>query len=109
MSAPAEEAYEVSTLLIAGPFPVRFLHLLKQRVMAQVPWGKFSLLTAALVGFGWVLMRSTVPTEEQTYNAFAPDLKRRVDARRAANADEKKSKLVTLQDPDPKKPNWAGG
>jgi len=41
--------------------------------------------------------------------AFAPDLKRRVDARRAANADEKKSKLVTLQDPDPKKPNWAGG
>ena len=97
------------------------------------------------MGFGYILMRgapaaarairrlndspvATVPTPEQTYDALAPDLKRQVDANRAARLEREtmtnqqhraqvcKFCLCTtashlqaqLNDPDAQKPVWSG-
>lgn len=52
--------------------------------MSKFPWIKFTGLTLGLVGFGYGLMKVTTPTEEQLYKEMAPDLKRKVDASKAA-------------------------
>ncbi|KAI0928346.1 hypothetical protein AcW1_005620 [Taiwanofungus camphoratus] len=63
------------------------------------------------MAFGYILMRATVPTPEQTYAAMSPDLRRKVDANRAARlAMENATKQQTdaqLSDPDSQKPVWA--
>ncbi|KIJ69346.1 hypothetical protein HYDPIDRAFT_105945 [Hydnomerulius pinastri MD-312] len=43
-----------------------------------------TLVGSGLMGMGYLIMRATVPTPEQTYAALAPDLRRKVDANRAA-------------------------
>ncbi|KAF8447918.1 hypothetical protein L210DRAFT_701429 [Boletus edulis BED1] len=48
------------------------------------PWLRLTLVAGGLTGMGYLLMRATVPTPDQTYAALAPDLKRKVDANRAA-------------------------
>jgi len=48
------------------------------------PWFRVTLAAGGLMGMGYLIMRATVPTPEQTYAALAPDLKRKVDANRAA-------------------------
>jgi hypothetical protein len=52
--------------------------------MSNFPWAKFAGLTLGLLGFGYGLMKATTPNEEQLYKELAPDLKRKVDASRAA-------------------------
>jgi len=65
------------------------------------------------MAFGYVLMKATVPSEEETYNALAPDLRRKVDANRAtrlARENATKQQVVAQtknSDPDNAKPIWA--
>ncbi|KAI0928345.1 hypothetical protein AcW2_004386 [Taiwanofungus camphoratus] len=77
----------------------------------KFPWFRMSLATAGIMAFGYILMRATVPTPEQTYAAMSPDLRRKVDANRAARlAMENATKQQTdaqLSDPDSQKPVWA--
>jgi len=80
--------------------------------MARISWTRFSVAASGLIGFGYLLMKATVPTEEQTYNAMAPDLRRKVDASRAARlAREEAARLPVNEalntDPDTAKPRWA--
>ncbi|KAJ3883754.1 hypothetical protein F5051DRAFT_457354 [Lentinula edodes] len=67
-------------------------------------------------GFGYLLMKATVPTEEELYNRMAPDIRKKVDAARAlrlAREAEMKQQVAvqapptTLVDPDTIKPIWA--
>jgi len=78
---------------------------------AQVAWGKFAVVSTALIAGGWALMKVTTPTSEQFYDSLAPDHKKQVDARRArtggaATAEDtrKRELMATL---DPEKPAWA--
>ncbi|KIK97090.1 hypothetical protein PAXRUDRAFT_825302 [Paxillus rubicundulus Ve08.2h10] len=48
------------------------------------PWFRLTLVAGGLMGTGYLMMRATVPSPEQTYAALAPDLRRKVDANRAA-------------------------
>ncbi|KIJ17453.1 hypothetical protein PAXINDRAFT_168110 [Paxillus involutus ATCC 200175] len=48
------------------------------------PWFRLTLAAGGLMGMGYLMMRATVPSPEQTYAALAPDLRRKVDANRAA-------------------------
>ncbi|KAF8162920.1 hypothetical protein B0H34DRAFT_693446 [Crassisporium funariophilum] len=82
--------------------------------MATFPWGKFALWTTALTGTGYLLMKATTPSEEQLYNSMAPDLRRKVDATRAARlareAEMKKqvdAQVVSETKPEATKPIWA--
>jgi len=64
-----------------------------------------------VLGVGYMIMKATTPTPEQTYAAMAPDLRRKVDANRAArlameNAT-KKQVDAQLNDLDAQKPVWA--
>jgi len=75
------------------------------------PWAKMMATTIGLVGGGWLLMKATVPTEEELYNKMAPDLQRKVDANRAARLARENSTKTQVQaqlnDPDATKPVWA--
>jgi len=52
--------------------------------MSSFPWVRFTGFSLALMGIGYTIMKVTTPTEEQLYNEMAPDLRRKVDATRAA-------------------------
>jgi hypothetical protein len=75
------------------------------------PWFRLTLVAGGLTGMGYLLMRATVPTPEQTYAAMAPDLRRKVDANRTARmAEERILKQQTeaqARDPEAVKPIWA--
>ncbi|KAG2158445.1 uncharacterized protein EDB93DRAFT_670052 [Suillus bovinus] len=74
------------------------------------PWFRMTLLGGGLMGLGYLLMSATVPTPEQTYAAMAPDLRRKVDANRAARALQEqtiKRQVDAQSDPDAGKPIWA--
>ncbi|KAF9821689.1 hypothetical protein IEO21_00535 [Rhodonia placenta] len=75
------------------------------------PWFKMTIATGGVMGLGYFIMKSTSPTPEQTYAAMAPDLRRKVDANRAARlAAENETKRqvdAQLSDPDSQKPIWA--
>jgi len=81
--------------------------------MSSFPWVKFTAMTTGLVGLGYGIMKVAVPTEEELYNRMAPDLRKNVDAIRAArlaqeNAAAKQADLqTTVTDPDAQKPIWA--
>ncbi|EIN03602.1 hypothetical protein PUNSTDRAFT_139325 [Punctularia strigosozonata HHB-11173 SS5] len=79
---------------------------------AGAAWGKLALATVGIMGLGYGLMVSTVPTPEQTYQAMSPDLRRKVDAARAARLaqEDATKRQLTAQAPDTKdadKPLWA--
>ncbi|KAJ3811540.1 hypothetical protein F5876DRAFT_39439 [Lentinula aff. lateritia] len=70
--------------------------------------------TRYLTGFGYLLMKATVPTEEELYNRMAPDIRKKVDAARAlrlAREAEMKQQVavqvIIIFDPDTIKPIWA--
>ncbi|KZV62008.1 hypothetical protein PENSPDRAFT_759048 [Peniophora sp. CONT] len=69
--------------------------------------GVFVGLTA--VGIG--LMKAVVPTPEQTYAAMAPDLRKKVDANRAARLameqEYRQQHNIKSVDPDNAQPVWA--
>ncbi|KAF9065294.1 hypothetical protein BDP27DRAFT_1332215 [Rhodocollybia butyracea] len=89
--------------------------------MSHFPWARFTGLTIAFTGFGYLLMKTTVPTEEELYNRMAPDIRKKVDAARAlrlAREAEMKAQvdaqntassapLNNTVDPDSIKPIWA--
>lgn len=65
---------------------------------------------APVMGLGYLLMNATVPTPEQTYAAMSPDLRRKVDANRAARLAQEqtiKRQIDAQSDPDAGKPIWA--
>lgn len=87
---------------------------LKTKMSASFPWLRFTVTAVGLMGVGYGLMIATVPTEEETYNAMAPDLRRKVDANRAARLarEEAMRQQVTAQsqpqqDQNSAKPIWA--
>ncbi|KAG9010525.1 hypothetical protein FRB94_010291 [Tulasnella sp. JGI-2019a] len=60
-----------------------------------IAWGRWSVISALIVGTGYVIMRTTTPNEQQMYDALEPDQRRRVDAIRAQRADnERRQALV---------------
>jgi len=76
------------------------------------PWLRFTATAIGLMGLGYGLMKSTVPSEEETYNAMAPDLRRKVDANRAARfareeAMRRQAMAQNHPDADAAKPVWA--
>ncbi|KAG2077988.1 hypothetical protein BDR04DRAFT_1064979 [Suillus decipiens] len=76
------------------------------------PWFRMTLLGGGLMGLGYLLMSATVPTPEQTYAAMSPDLRRKVDANRAARLVREQTikRQMDAQvgnDPDAGKPIWA--
>ncbi|KAF9466316.1 hypothetical protein BDZ94DRAFT_1233929 [Collybia nuda] len=67
-----------------------------------------------VMAMGYVLMKATTPTEEQLYNEMAPDIRRKVDAARAARLarEAEMQKQVSAQtsndvNPETTKPIWA--
>ncbi|GFZ45124.1 hypothetical protein JCM24511_02850 [Saitozyma sp. JCM 24511] len=46
-------------------------------------WGKFAVYSTIIIGVGYTAMKLATPTEQQFYDALAPDLKRKVDEIRA--------------------------
>ncbi|KAH7924562.1 hypothetical protein BV22DRAFT_1034973 [Leucogyrophana mollusca] len=70
-----------------------------------------SLLGGGLMGMGYLIMRATVPTPEQTYAALAPDLRKKVDANRAARLAQEQTMQQQIdaqtKDPEVEKPIWA--
>ncbi|KIP04749.1 hypothetical protein PHLGIDRAFT_75386 [Phlebiopsis gigantea 11061_1 CR5-6] len=84
--------------------------------MSSFPWFKMTFWSAGIIGMGYVIMRTTTPTEEQVYNAMSPDLRRQVDTIRAARiAREQATQQQTNAQvrgplyPDAQKPVWADG
>ncbi|EPT00096.1 hypothetical protein FOMPIDRAFT_1049931 [Fomitopsis schrenkii] len=77
----------------------------------KFPWFRWSIASVALVSIGYVIMKATTPTPEQTYAAMAPDIRRRVDQNRAARLamenETRKQMEAQLKDPDSQKPVWA--
>jgi len=75
------------------------------------PWFRVTLVASGLMGMGYILMRATVPTPEQTYAALAPDLRRKVDANRAARVAQERvlaqQTEAQTRDPEAAKPIWA--
>ncbi|OCH95590.1 hypothetical protein OBBRIDRAFT_883849 [Obba rivulosa] len=77
--------------------------------MSAFPWGRFFLASCGLVGFGYVLMRTTVPSEQEFYNSLSPDLKRKADQIRAAREAVENTKRQLehqVNNPDPQAPIW---
>jgi hypothetical protein len=76
-----------------------------------VIWLRMTAATVGLVGLGYGLMRVVTPTPEQTYQAMAPDLRRKVDANRAARLAQEQAvgRQLAAQkdDADADKPLWA--
>ncbi|KAJ3891381.1 hypothetical protein GG344DRAFT_47509 [Lentinula edodes] len=79
-----------------------------QHIYAMPPY------VCILTGFGYLLMKATVPTEEELYNRMAPDIRKKVDAARAlrlAREAEMKQQVavqvIMIFDPDTIKPIWA--
>jgi len=72
------------------------------------PIVRMAVYGTGIMAFGYALMKTTVPTPEQTYDALAPDLKHKVDAARAARLARENMTSEQLQaqlkDPDSQKP-----
>jgi len=85
---------------------------------AAMPWVKMTATMVGFVGVGYALMRAVTPTPEQLYQKMSPDMRRKVDATRAARlaaeaataASSTNQQQVSAQatDPDSQKPKWAG-
>jgi len=76
------------------------------------PWFRLTLVAGGLMGIGYLAMRATVPTPEQTYAAMAPDLRRKVDANRATRMAQERVLKEQIEaqerrDPEVVKPIWA--
>jgi hypothetical protein len=73
-------------------------------------WLKMTATTIGLMGLGYGLMRVVTPTPEQTYQAMSPDLRKKVDANRAARLAQEQAvdrQLLAQDDADADKPLWA--
>ncbi|KAN0141351.1 hypothetical protein V8E53_001107 [Lactarius tabidus] len=76
----------------------------------KIPWVQLTVASAGIMGLGYTLLRVVVPSPEETYNAMAPDLRRKVDeTRRARLALEEgmKQQQNAQLDPESAKPVWA--
>lgn len=75
------------------------------------PLVRMLVYSTGIMAFGYALMRATVPTPEQTYDALAPDLKKKVDATHAARLAQENMNAEQLRaqtnDPDSRKPVWS--
>ncbi|KDQ59421.1 hypothetical protein JAAARDRAFT_32979 [Jaapia argillacea MUCL 33604] len=77
----------------------------------RFPWVKITSTTVGLMAAGYLLMKTTVPTDKELYDAMSPDIQRKVDAMRAARLARESAtrRQVEAQanDPDSEKPVWA--
>ncbi|KAI9455563.1 hypothetical protein BJY52DRAFT_1279531 [Lactarius psammicola] len=77
----------------------------------KIPWLQLTVVSAGIMGVGYTLLRVIVPSPEETYNAMAPDLKRKVDenrrARLALEEGMKQQQQNAQLDPESAKPVWA--
>ncbi|KAJ7172656.1 hypothetical protein C8R46DRAFT_159776 [Mycena filopes] len=76
------------------------------------PIMRFTALTAGLLGVGFLLLKTTVASEEEAYKRLSPSDRKRVDdarALRAAQEAEIRAKVFAKErlDPDAFKPSWA--
>lgn len=72
----------------------------------NIAWGRWTVVSTALVGFGYLLMKATTPSEKEYYDSLAPDLKRKVDLMRAQRQEEEQRRALATN-PDTSKPVWA--
>ncbi|KAF9452246.1 hypothetical protein P691DRAFT_805130 [Macrolepiota fuliginosa MF-IS2] len=82
--------------------------------MQQFPWLRFTVFASGLVAIGYVAMKATTPTEEQLYQEMSPEIRRKVDATRAARLarEAEMKKQMAAQEtrnanPEASKPIWA--
>ncbi|KAJ3726199.1 hypothetical protein C8R42DRAFT_774139 [Lentinula raphanica] len=84
--------------------------------MSHFPWLRFAGAAITFTGLGYMLMKATVPTEEELYNRMAPDIRKKVDEAKALRlAREAKMKQqvaaqvpsTNVVDPDSLNPIWA--
>ncbi|KAJ1952524.1 assembly factor cbp4 [Dispira parvispora] len=70
-------------------------------------WTKAFVYSVGLVGSGYLIMRTTTPTEEQIYQRLSPELKKRADEFRKEQP-VKQHQLVELlkQNMESDKPVW---
>ncbi|WWC62665.1 uncharacterized protein I303_105262 [Kwoniella dejecticola CBS 10117] len=47
--------------------------------MSAGAWIRWALISTSIIGGGVLMMRATVPTEEEFYNKLSPELKREMD------------------------------
>jgi len=76
----------------------------------RIPWLQLTFVSAGIMGLGYTLLRVVVPSPEETYNAMAPDLKRKVDENRRARLtleEGMKQQQNAQLDPESAKPVWA--
>ncbi|KAA1471275.1 hypothetical protein DENSPDRAFT_837236 [Dentipellis sp. KUC8613] len=77
----------------------------------KMPWLQLTTVSAGIMMLGYALLKTTVPTPEETYNAMSPDLRRKVDANRAARLaleqGIQRQEQAQQADPDTAKPVWA--
>ncbi|KAJ7285668.1 hypothetical protein C8J57DRAFT_1285504 [Mycena rebaudengoi] len=77
----------------------------------QFPILRFTALTTALLGVGFVLLKTTAASEEDAYNRLSPADRKRVDearAQRLAQEAEIRAQVFAKKrlDTDAVKPNW---
>ncbi|KAI9434017.1 hypothetical protein H4582DRAFT_1819272 [Lactarius indigo] len=75
----------------------------------RIPWLQLTIVSAGIMGVGYTLLRVVVPSPEETYNAMAPDLKRKVDENRRARLalEEGMKQQQNAQVGSPQNPVWA--
>ncbi|KZT54567.1 hypothetical protein CALCODRAFT_499620 [Calocera cornea HHB12733] len=52
--------------------------------MSNIAWGRLLFWSTAIIGTGYVCLKTTVPTTDQLYSQLSPDLKRKADEIRIA-------------------------
>ncbi|EDP44256.1 hypothetical protein MGL_1653 [Malassezia globosa CBS 7966] len=57
-------------------------------------WARAITGGSVVIGFGYLLLKTATPNEQQLYDSLSPDLKRRVDAQRSSQADSERSAKV---------------
>ncbi|KAJ7090049.1 hypothetical protein C8R43DRAFT_1050483 [Mycena crocata] len=76
------------------------------------PVMRFTALTAALLGVGYLLLKTTTANEQEAYNRLSPVARQRVDEARVfreAQEAEIRRKVFAKErlNPDDFKPTWA--
>jgi len=77
--------------------------------MSQAAWGRASLVSLGVCAVGYALLKLTTPSDQELYDSLAPDLRRQVDARRAARENAGRVNVALTANPDVSKPVWADG
>jgi len=80
--------------------------------MSHIAWGRVAVWSTIIIGSGYVIMKTTSPTEQQLYDQLAPDLKKKADDYRAwrkngVQQSELQKKMEEASDAGATGPVWA--